>query len=124
MKKYKLKIEGLDCPNCARELEEELQEIADIENVSINFLTQKLNFDCNEENYDELIKKVKKTITKSEPDVTIEEQYDKKNEEKSSKYNNIIYIPLSCLHHQRKNTNNKCNTIYNIIPNSRTSSFT
>ena len=49
---------------------------------------------------------------------------DKKNEEKSSKYNNIIYIPLSCLHHQRKNTNNKCNTIYNIIPNSRTSSFT
>ena len=74
MKKYKLKIEGLDCPNCARELEEELQEIADIENVSINFLTQKLNFDCNEENYDELIKKVKKTITKSEPDVTIEYQ--------------------------------------------------
>lgn len=74
MKNYKFKIEGLDCPNCARELEEELQELADIENVSINFMTQKLSFNCNEEDYDELIKKVKKTITKAEPDVTIEEQ--------------------------------------------------
>ncbi len=74
MKNYKFKIEGLDCPNCARELEEELQEITDIENASINFMTQKLSFDCNEENYEELIKKVKKTINKAEPDVTIEEQ--------------------------------------------------
>ncbi len=74
MKNYKFKIEGLDCPNCARELEEELQEITDIENISINFMTQKLSFDCNEEKYEELIKKIKKTINKAEPDVTIEEQ--------------------------------------------------
>ena len=46
MKKYKFKIENLDCANCANELESALQKIDLIENVSISFMTQKFTFEC------------------------------------------------------------------------------
>ncbi len=73
MKNYKFKIEGLDCANCANELESSLSEIDIISNVSISFMTEKLLFDCESENLDEAIKLIKKIIKRDEPDVTIEE---------------------------------------------------
>lgn len=73
MKKYKFKIKNLDCANCANELEGALQKINMIENVSISFMTQKLNFECNEEDKKEALEKIKKVIRKEEPDVEIEE---------------------------------------------------
>lgn len=73
MKNYKFKIEGLDCTNCANELESSLGEIDIISNVSISFMTEKLSFDCESENLDEAIKLIKKIIKRDEPDVTIEE---------------------------------------------------
>ncbi len=73
MNKYKFKIENLDCANCANELEEALQKIDMIENVSISFMTQRLTFECSEENKEQALEKIKKVIKKEEPDVTIEE---------------------------------------------------
>ncbi len=73
MNKYKFKIEGLDCANCANELESALKKIDIINNVSISFMTEKLTFDCLEENKIEAIKQIKKIIKKEEPDVTIKE---------------------------------------------------
>ena len=73
MKDYKFKIEGLDCINCANELEESLRKIDIIENVSISFMMERLTFSCNEDNLKNAIKQIKKTIRKEEPDVTIEE---------------------------------------------------
>ncbi len=73
MKDYKFKIEGLDCVNCANELEESLRKIDIIENVSISFMMERLTFSCNEDNLKNAIKQIKKTIRKEEPDVTIEE---------------------------------------------------
>lgn len=46
MKNYKFKIEGLDCVNCANELEEALRKITLIDNVSINFMMESLVFSC------------------------------------------------------------------------------
>ena len=73
MKDYKYKIEGLDCANCANELEESLRKIDLIENVSISFMTERLTFSCNEDNLNDALKQIKKTIRREEPDVTIEE---------------------------------------------------
>lgn len=73
MKKYKFKIEGLDCANCANELESALQKIEQIENVSISFIMQKLSFECQEENKETVLEEIRKVIKKEEPDVTIEE---------------------------------------------------
>ena len=73
MKNYKLKIEGLDCANCANTLESEISKIELINNVSISFMSQRLSFNCEESNYNEAIKLIKKVIKREEPDVTIEE---------------------------------------------------
>ncbi len=73
MNKYKFKIKGLDCANCANELERVLQKIDIIQNASISFMTQKLVFECNENDKIQALEKIKKVIKKTEPDVTIEE---------------------------------------------------
>ncbi len=73
MNKYKFKIKNLDCANCANELEGKLQKVDVIENVSISFMTQKLTFECAEENKEQALEKIRKIIKKAEPDVTIEE---------------------------------------------------
>ncbi len=73
MNKYKFKIKNLDCANCANELEGALQKIDMIENVSISFMTQKLTFECSEENMEQALEKIRRIIKKEEPDVTIEE---------------------------------------------------
>ena len=36
-------------------------------------MTEKLSFDCEEDNIDEALKEIKKVIKKEEPDVSIEE---------------------------------------------------
>ena len=41
-----IKIEGLDCANCARELEEELSEIEGVKSVTVDFMAQKVYADC------------------------------------------------------------------------------
>lgn len=73
MKNYKFKIEGLDCANCASTLESEISNIEHINNVSISFMSQRLSFDCEENNYGEVVKLIKKVIKKEEPNVTIGE---------------------------------------------------
>ena len=73
MNNYKFKIKNLDCANCANELERVLQKVDNIENVSISFMTQKLTFECTEENKEQALEKIKKVIKKEEPDVKLEE---------------------------------------------------
>ncbi len=36
------KLKGLDCANCAAELERRIQKIEGIKNVSISFMTEKM----------------------------------------------------------------------------------
>ena len=71
--KSKFKIKGLDCANCANDLERAIQKLDGIENANINFITQKMDLEYDEEKREEIIKNVKKVIKKEEPDVTIEE---------------------------------------------------
>ena len=40
------KIEGLDCANCARELEEELEKVDGVRSVTVDFMAQKVTVDC------------------------------------------------------------------------------
>ncbi len=63
----------LDCANCASTLESKISNIEHINNVSISFMSQRLSFDCEENNYDEVVKLIKKVIKKEDPNVTIGE---------------------------------------------------
>lgn len=73
MKNYKFKIEGLDCVNCTNNLESELNKIEILNDVTISFISERLSFSCEEVNYDEAVKLIKKVIKREEPDVTIKE---------------------------------------------------
>ena len=71
--KKTFKLIGLDCANCAAQLENAIQKIEGIENASVSFMTEKLMFECEEEKEEKITKKVKKVIKREEPDVKIEE---------------------------------------------------
>ncbi len=68
----KFKIKGLDCANCAAELERAIQKIEGINSANINFITEKMELEYDENNEEEILKKVKKVIKREEPDVNIE----------------------------------------------------
>lgn len=71
MSKHKFKITGIDCANCAAHLERQLKKINGLENVQINFMGEKLTFECDDDKYDELMVEVKKCIDKNEPDAVL-----------------------------------------------------
>lgn len=71
--KVKFKIKGLDCANCAAELERRIQKIEGIDNASISFMMERLEIEFDESQKEEVVKKLVKTIKKEEPDVKLEE---------------------------------------------------
>lgn len=66
-------IKGLDCANCAAELERAIQKVDGVENAIINYMAEKMVLEMKEETKEEVMKNVKKVIKKEEPDVTLEE---------------------------------------------------
>lgn len=62
MKKYRYNIINLDCPNCARKIEDELKKDKRLNNLVINFNTKKLSFEADNEISLAEINKVVKTI--------------------------------------------------------------
>ena len=71
--KSKFQVRGLDCVNCAAEVERAIQKIDGVENVSISFMPQKMELEYDETRKDEIMKKIKKVIKREEPDMEIEE---------------------------------------------------
>ena len=71
--KSNFKIKGLDCANCALELERTIGKIKGVINVNINFMTERMELIYDENSKDEIISKVKKVAKKEEPDIEIDE---------------------------------------------------
>ena len=68
MKKYKYNINNLDCANCAREVEESLNNNELFKNVVVNFSTSKLSY---ESDHEFTIKELNDLIQKIEPDASV-----------------------------------------------------
>ncbi len=81
MRKYHLK--GLDCPNCAAEIEENLKKRDDVRAVSLNFATSTLYLDADN------IQAIYGEIKKVEPNVKIAELSSRKHENDSEDDFNI-----------------------------------
>ena len=69
MKKV-FKIE-VDCANCAAKVEKAISKIEGVKEVNINFMTQKMLFEAEDEKFDELLKQAIKTGKKVEPDFEV-----------------------------------------------------
>ncbi len=69
VKKYRIK--GLDCANCARELEEKLNKVEGMNKCKINFIMEKISIDSNDEIFNEVLAKAKKIALSFEDGVEI-----------------------------------------------------
>lgn len=65
------RLEELDCANCAAKMENAIRKIEGVENAAVNFLTQKMTIEAQEEHFEEIMKKVVKVCKKVEPDCRI-----------------------------------------------------
>ena len=70
MKKL-IRLQDLDCANCAAKMERGIEKIKGVNSVSVDFMTQKIVLDCDDNAVDEIIAEMKKVCHKIEPDCII-----------------------------------------------------
>ena len=70
MKKV-FKIEGLDCAHCAAEVERGISKIEGVLNAKVNFLTEKMIIEFNDENFDRIASEAVKVCKDVEPDCVV-----------------------------------------------------
>lgn len=68
--KKKFKIE-VDCANCAAKMEDAVRRLDGVNDVNINFMTQKMKLDADDARFEEILDEVVKTCKKVEPDCEI-----------------------------------------------------
>lgn len=71
--KTTFKIKGIDCVNCASQLENAINKVEGVESASISFMAERMVLEYDEQNKEEIMKKIKKVIKREEPDTTLEE---------------------------------------------------
>ncbi|XPV53175.1 MAG: heavy-metal-associated domain-containing protein [Halarcobacter ebronensis] len=65
----KVKLQNLDCANCAGKIEKRLNELDELSNVRLNFSTSTLSFEQNTD--EDLLDKIEKEIQNIEREVFI-----------------------------------------------------
>jgi copper chaperone CopZ len=73
MKKV-FKLEELDCAHCAQKMEDGIRKLDGVINVQVNFLSQKLTLEADDEKFDNILREAKKIIKKIEPDCALIEK--------------------------------------------------
>ena len=69
LKNYRYILEGLDCANCAKKIEDKIAETKGYEEVTVNFSTSKLSFKTDKESGVE--KEILDIVHSLEPDVKV-----------------------------------------------------
>lgn len=62
--KKKFKMEELDCANCAAKMEALIKKIPGVHDANMNFMTQKLTLDADDERFDEILAEAQKCCDK------------------------------------------------------------
>lgn len=65
------RMEELDCANCARKMEDAIRKIEGVENVAVNFLTQKMTLQAEDSRFEEILQQAIKICRRVEPDCRI-----------------------------------------------------
>lgn len=71
--KYIYKIENLDCANCAAKAEAAVSKLEGVRASSINLFALKMILETEAEMTDGLLKLIKKTLKRIEPEINIKE---------------------------------------------------
>ena len=68
--KKKFRIE-VDCANCAAKMEDAIQKIDGVKEVNVNFMTQKMTIEADDERFDDIMKKACAAAKKADDDCEI-----------------------------------------------------
>lgn len=69
--KKTIKLQDLDCANCAAKLEHEVAALEGVSSVQVNFMSQKMTLDVPEEQFAAVLDQTKKIARKVDPDIVI-----------------------------------------------------
>ena len=69
--KKSFRVENLCCANCAAKIERRIARIADVNAVSLNFMTLKLVIESDTEDWKSLMDEIQAVIRKVEPDCRV-----------------------------------------------------
>ncbi len=61
------RLDEIDCAGCAAKLERSIGKLSGVKYISINFLTQKMILESEDDTYEQVFEQVKKLIAKKEP---------------------------------------------------------
>lgn len=66
-----LKLEGLDCANCAAKIENDVGKVPGVQEVSVSFMTQKMTLVADDDRMDAVIEEASRIARKVEGDVKV-----------------------------------------------------
>lgn len=66
-----LKLEGLDCANCAAKIEREVQKIDGVQEANVTFMTQKMTIIADDDKIESIVDEATKLTKKLEGDVEV-----------------------------------------------------
>jgi cation transport ATPase len=69
--KKKFILEGLGCANCAAKMERAINKLAGVKEATVNFMTQKLIIEGEDEKMPEIVQEAEKIIKKIESQVVM-----------------------------------------------------
>jgi len=69
--KKTIKLQDLDCANCAAKIEHSISKLDGVTNVKVNFISQKMILEAQDDQFDTIIAQAKKIAKKIEPDMVI-----------------------------------------------------
>ena len=69
--KKKVKLQDLDCANCAAKMEDAIKKIDGVQDATVSFMTQKMTIEADDARFDDIMKEVVSVCKKVEPDCVI-----------------------------------------------------
>lgn len=69
--KKRFNLTDLDCAHCAAKMEDAINKISGVNKATVNFLSQKMTIDAQDEQFDTIMQEVIKTCKRIEPDCGI-----------------------------------------------------
>ncbi|MBS4009103.1 MAG: cation transporter [Clostridium sp.] len=69
--KKKFTLKGLECANCAAKMEKVINELDGVKEATVNFMTQKLVIEGEDEKMPTIIQEAEKIVKKIEPDTVM-----------------------------------------------------
>lgn len=67
--KKTIKLQDLDCANCAAKIENAISKLDGVVDVKVNFMSQKMILETTDDRFDAVLGEAKKIAKKVEPDL-------------------------------------------------------